>query len=67
MNFLDEDFWKSQDNFFAMNSIKSSWHEDVLNFCESNNLNGKIILKIIIYFHAFRLTPFKEELMMHLW
>ena len=44
MNFLEEDFWKSQDNFFAMGSIKSSWHEDVLNFCKSNNLKGKIIL-----------------------
>ena len=44
MNFLEEDFWKSQDNFFAMGSIKSSWHENVLNFCKSNNLKGKIIL-----------------------
>ena len=44
MNFTEEDFWISQDNFLTMNSIKNSCHEEVLKFCRSNNLKGKIIL-----------------------
>ena len=44
MNFTEEDFWNSQDNFLTMNSIKNSCYDEVLKFCRSNNLKGKIIL-----------------------